>query len=150
MCLQQCGLIINPVYPHLGASPDGLVFDPQQSYPNGTLEIKCPASDSWKNQSPSECARDPNFFCRLDPATNAVTLKRDHPYYCQVQGQLAITGRQWCDFVVWTLKQPLSVEKIYYDHHFWGEMLSKLNKFYIQGVLPELFTTRVQRGISLY
>lgn len=55
VCVQQCGLIINPVYPHLGASPDGLVFDPQQSDPNGTLEIKCPASDSWKNQSPSEC-----------------------------------------------------------------------------------------------
>ena len=32
VCVKQCGLIINPVYPHLGASPDGLV-DPQISDP---------------------------------------------------------------------------------------------------------------------
>ena len=36
VCVQQCVLIINPVYPHLGASPDGLVFDPQQIDPNST------------------------------------------------------------------------------------------------------------------
>ena len=33
VCVQQCGLIINPVYLHLGASPDGLVFDPHRVTP---------------------------------------------------------------------------------------------------------------------
>ena len=26
-------------------------------------------------------------------------LKRHHSYYTQVQGQLAVTGLQWCDFL---------------------------------------------------
>lgn len=30
LCVQQCGLFVNPDYPHLGASPDGLVFDPKK------------------------------------------------------------------------------------------------------------------------
>ena len=147
-CVEQCGLIINPAYPHLGASPDGLVFDPRSTDPYGTLEIKCPAS--WRNLSPSECAKHSNFFCQIDQDTGAITLKHNHVYYCQVQGQLAITGRQWCDFVVWTLRQPFSVERIYFDPEFWSNMLKKLNKFYIHGVLPELFTLRVKRGIPLY
>lgn len=31
-------------------------------------------------------------------------LKRNYPYYYQVQGQLNITKRTWCYFVVWTPK----------------------------------------------
>jgi hypothetical protein len=38
-------------------------------------------------------------------------LKRTHAYYFQVQGQLLITGRQFCYFVIWTPK-GLILEKI--------------------------------------
>jgi len=31
-----------------------------------------------------------------------------------VQGQLALTGLEWCDFVIWTLGGIL-VERIYFD-----------------------------------
>ena len=31
-----------------------------------------------------------------------------------MQGQLALTGLEWCDFVIWTLG-GISVERIYFD-----------------------------------
>lgn len=37
-----CGLIIHPGAPHLGASPDGNVVDPNEDPPYGLVEVKCP------------------------------------------------------------------------------------------------------------
>ena len=145
----QCGLIINTSHPHLGASPDGMVFDPSEVNSDGLLEIKCPAGDAWRNSTPTDCAKDPKFFCKLNE-NGDITLKHSHPYYMQVQGQMAITGRTWCDFVVWTLKQPHSVERVYFDPELWKSMVTKLDKFYKKAMIPEMFTNRVKRGISLY
>ena len=39
---KETGLWINTNFPGLGASPDGLLFDPSQTPPFGVLEIKCP------------------------------------------------------------------------------------------------------------
>ena len=36
----DCGLVVNPSHPYLGASPDGRVFDPSSTSPFGILEIK--------------------------------------------------------------------------------------------------------------
>ena len=36
----DCGLVVNPSHPYLGASPDGIVFDPSSTSPFGILEIK--------------------------------------------------------------------------------------------------------------
>ena len=66
----------------MGASPDGLVTNPSERQPYGLVEIKCPA-----------CAEK---IPLLDQ------LKKGHNYYYQIQGQLQITCRQWCNFVVWT------------------------------------------------
>ena len=37
-----CGLVIHPEMPWLGASPDGLVYDPSATPPFGLVEIKFP------------------------------------------------------------------------------------------------------------
>ena len=51
---------------------------------------------------------------------------------------MAITGRKWCDFVIYTLKR-LSVERIYFNQAFWdGELLPKLTDFYENCVGPEI------------
>lgn len=69
-----------------GGSPDGLVGD------DGMIEIKCP----------------------FNPANHARSLitktyyNQDHDW--QVQGNLMITGRQWCDFVTFdprVVEEPL-------------------------------------------
>lgn len=40
--VQKPGIHIPCQYPWLGASPDGLVYDPSCGDPNGLLEVKCP------------------------------------------------------------------------------------------------------------
>jgi len=88
------------------------------------------------------------FYCCL--VEGKVTLKRNHAYFFQVQGQLAISGRKWCDFVVWTCK-GISVERIFADETFFQEcMLPNLRRFYVEAIVPELFSSRVKRGLPLF
>lgn len=98
--VKNCGLLVTPDYSHLGASPDGYVNCTHCEDHNGLIEIKCPSSSHWRTKTPEECAMDKKFFCCL--VNGKVRLKRNHSYFYQVQGQLAISGRKWCDFVVWT------------------------------------------------
>lgn len=68
-----------------GASPDGLVGD------HGLLEIKCPMAKTMV-----EYLRD-----GVLPSA----------YVPQVQGQLWITDREWCDFLAWhPAMKPLTVK----------------------------------------
>ena len=144
----ECGLLILENYPYIGASPDGLVRYTENGVEmKGTLEIKCPASEKWKFQTPEECARDSRFYCNI--VDGKCVLKRSHKYYIQIQGQLGISGREWCDFVLWTLN-GFSIERIYFDKELWEQCLDKLKTFYFQCFLPELFSTRVKRGLPLF
>jgi len=56
------------------------------------------------------------------------TLKKRHIYYDQVQGQMVLTGAQWCDFIVYTNK-GLSVERIKFIQHT-GKDSEKLCDYY--------------------
>ncbi|KAH6929478.1 hypothetical protein HPB50_000346 [Hyalomma asiaticum] len=40
----HCGLVVDPGCPWLGASPDRVVWDPEEQEPHGIVEIKCPYS----------------------------------------------------------------------------------------------------------
>lgn len=122
-------------HPFLGASPDANVYDPSQQQPFGVVEIKCPFS--CRNMTPIQACSG-NCFCTLDLNGERLLLKRSHNYYCQIQGKMAISGRSWCDFVVYTSK-GLSVECINFDSHFWeNELLPKLISFYDNCILPEI------------
>lgn len=152
LTVKQCGLIVDNKFPHLGASPDGLVYctcSECKPVGHGLLEIKCPASMQWRMSTPQECAKDSNFFCYLNDK-GQVKLKTNHNYYYQVQGQMAITGRKWCDFVVWTCSGTASIQRVWFDQELWVDMLSKLSTFYVDAFLPELFSGRVSRGLKLF
>ena len=41
-------------------------------------------------------------------------LKKQHSYYWQVQGQLLLTGMDWCDFVVFA-EEDMVIQRIYKD-----------------------------------
>lgn len=123
------GLHIHPDYPHLGASPDdGLVSC--SCCGEGVLEIKCPFSK--RNIDPSQI-RDCDFY--LKPTATGLKLSKTHNYYMQVQGQLAICKRKYCDFVCWT---PLGmhIERIESDPSCFQCMVPKLQQFFVQCVLP--------------
>ena len=113
------------------------MYDPSVPDPFGLAEIKCPFSVC--NLTPAEACSKPNFFCTLkvNGATHQLELKRNHPYYAQVQGQMGVTQRKWCDFIVYTEK-GLSIQRIYFDEVFWKDLLTKLKEFYDNCLAPEI------------
>ena len=58
-------------------------------------------------------------------------LKRDHAYYAQVQGQMGVTGAQWCDFIVYTSK-GMHVERIAFDPNYWRTLRNQLLQYYFE------------------
>lgn len=71
--VQQVGIIEHPKYNNITSSPDGFIGE------NGLLEIKCP-----KTSTQIQYVLDGVF---------------PSEYQAQVQGQLWICEREWCDFV---------------------------------------------------
>ena len=74
---------------YVGASPDGLIGD------DGLLEIKSPA------------------FNTMIKYLQARTLPIQYKW--QVQGQLLVTGRKWCDFMAYHPKLPVFITRVYPD-----------------------------------
>ena len=92
---KEAGFCINPSYPFIGASPDGWVEC--LCCGKGLVEIKCPLCLEGK-----KIENMGSNFCLGKNAGDVVsTLKRDHAYYYQVQVQMHVSGRRYCDFVVW-------------------------------------------------
>lgn len=107
LTVQDCGLFVSTKHCYLGASPDGLIGQ------NGIIEVKCPRSCSTK--TPRE-GIESNTIKFASIENGNFTLKRNHDYYYQVQGQLQITSRQYCYFILWTPLQ-LEYEKVRKSTH---------------------------------
>lgn len=89
-----CGFFIYRPKPFLGASPDGVIDDMH------IVEVKCPYLGRNVNIE-SKCLK---HFRYLEEINGVIQLKKSSNYYDQIQGQLLITGRQFCYFVVYTFK----------------------------------------------
>ena len=100
----------------MGASPDGAVYDPShKDAPFGFVEIKCPYS--VRDLTPIEASHTPGFCCVENNLGN-LELKEKHSYFVQVQGQMAIGERPWCDFVIYTQK-GINVQRISFNQDYW-------------------------------
>ena len=130
------GLVINPQYPHLGASPDGRISC--DCCGMGILEIKCPYK--YRECNPTDID-DSAFYLLRTP--DGLKLKPSHQYYYQVQMQLVICEVSYCDFVVWTLKGVVNI-RIKPDESFFKKINPKLGHFFQQCILPELLTQSLQ------
>jgi hypothetical protein len=97
-----------------------------------------------------EAARKKMICLEFAPDNDNLQLKRNHKYYYQVQGQLNISNRKSCYFVVYVEeKQNLFVEKINKDEHLWiNTMLPKLKEFYLENVLPEIIRRNIPKGLK--
>ena len=60
-------------------------------------------SYSLKDCTVEEPCKTTGFCCRIGD-NGKTTLKTEHKYYAQVQGQMALGERSWCDFVIYTMK----------------------------------------------
>ena len=139
LVVMASGFLVSQSHPFLSALPDGVVYNPStHQQPFGFLEVNC--LFSFCNMSATEACSDPRFFCSQEVKPDGswqFFLKRSHVYFAQVQGQMAIGKRPWCDFVVYTLK-GLSVSRITYDDEYWSDALSKLTFFNDNCVVPEI------------
>ena len=80
----ETGFHLHPTIPRFGASPDGLVGE------DGLCEIKVPNTETalkaWAGED-------------IDPR-----------YQYQMLTQMACTGRDWCDYVIYDQRLPLELE----------------------------------------
>ncbi|CAG9769732.1 unnamed protein product [Ceutorhynchus assimilis] len=131
----KCGLVVHPYAIHLGASPDGILYDcTSSSY--GVLEVKCPCST--KADSLEEHLKI-KTFCLQQDENNLLSLKVSHDYYFQIQGQMLLAGLRWAKFVVYMAKtQQIVVQTIPFDPIFCQNMYRILTQKY------EIFLANVE------
>lgn len=114
------GLILNDAGT-IGTSPDQLVGD------DGLLEIKCPSEHVHMA-----------YLLTTQGAANA--------YKCQVQGQLWITGRQFCDVLSYHPELPPALHRVERDEAFIGILAELVTQFSNQ--LEELHQSVIDRGYT--
>lgn len=141
--VRPCGLFVDEQYPFLGASPDGLVDDDK------IIEVKCTPSIGQKTLE--DAALDKKLqFCLELTETGQLKLKENHKYYWQIQGQLNITKKIECIFILFSMGNNLYVQNINRDEYLWtNKMLPKLINFYMDCMLPEIIDPRVPRGLRI-
>ena len=145
--VKKCGLWINQNYTHLGASPDGLVFN--DNVLDGIVEVKC--LKILKLQSVEELLQNPltaaiktQCFTLRD---SKLVLKRTHAYYYQIQLQLLITEAKYCDLVLFSAKGLPSIERITPDIKLQHRIVESTKRFWKKVLVPEYFIMRVPREL---
>ena len=118
--------------PYLDASPDALVSCNCCS--NGCLEIKFPFDSREKFAFEILDCVDK---CLEGDVKNGIKLKSTHMYYYQIQCQLNVTGRKYCDFYVWTEKD-YHFERVFPDTEFWIKNKNICESFFRLCLLPEV------------
>jgi len=105
--VDQLAFVDHPSIEWFGCSPDGLVSD------RGLVEIKCPNSTThWE------------YFKFNRPPQK---------YVIQMQAQMAVTGKDWCDFVSFDPRMPersqLLIVRVDRDDAFIAEMEEQIKQF---------------------
>jgi len=87
--VNQVGYILNSDFKYAGYSPDGLVGE------DGLIEVKCPGNSEFMRQ--------------------IITNEIPKQYFFQMQWGMFISGRKWCDYVVYNPdydKSPLYIDRV--------------------------------------
>ena len=83
----------------------------------GVLEIKCP-------------------FNRGSPLDASPWAAPPHYYVPQVQGLMAVTGREWCDLWCWTPGRGATAFRFERDRGYWAQAFEVLADFWWAHVVP--------------
>ena len=128
-----CGLVVNEKNCWLGSSPDGKVVCGDIF---GIAECKCPEqyklSDVFDVASSNESG---NFM--LFVKNNKLHLRESHPTYYQIQCQLALTGSNFCDLIVYTFRS-IAIIRVTFNAQFWTKIIDIIGPRFFQYILPKL------------
>ncbi len=104
--VKQVGFV--PYEDWAGVSPDGLIGE------RGLLEIKCP------------------YSMRHEPSPVPFKTIEEQPHYlAQIQFQLFVTGREWCDFFQWS-PNGTSKERVWLDPQWVRDNIPRLRQFHAE------------------
>ena len=128
LSVSPTGLWVNPQLSYIADSPDGLVSD------DGLLKIKSLKifHDNTIDQVVNDTDRvlvskdNLNRQC-FSIKDNKCNLKESHDCYYQIQCQLLVTERTFCDFVLYAKDGPISVQRIYRNHQLISDILLRLS-----------------------
>ena len=142
MKISDTGLVIYEELPYIAASPDLEVEC--KCCGAGLVEIKCPLI-----RGEILSADNLGYLQNLMTSDNKNTtvLKTNEPYYFQVQRQLGVTGRKYCDFFVYTTA-AFHLERIFFDKKLWQQMLTQFKWFWLNILCPELLQSLVKNKIE--
>lgn len=117
--VKQVGLAVSLRDPRLACSPDGLVGD------DGLVEFKYTKTLPPKGLSAA-------LMADMDPEWEVPHYKHIYPeYFCQIQQQLFVMGRQWCDFVVYChVTGEMLLERVPFRPKEWADIAAKLEHFW--------------------
>jgi len=124
----KCGLFVDETRPYLCASPDAVVSC--DCCGQGLLEVKCPLSSAGIHPS------DANLPY-LQHSDGKLVLKHSHKYYAQIQCQMAVRKRPWCDFFVYS-RHGYHLERIFFDASYWEERFNTIEAGFFDYVVPSL------------
>ncbi len=133
--VKEVGLVVNPKFPHLGASPDRIVHC--KCCPPATLEINCPLK--FANMSIPDAIKSKDFCLGKN-----VELKKDHANYAQVKRKKAVCELKTSYFVIWTT-QECHTQKVQFSEEHWAQIRPKLDLFYRQQILTEICTHKLKK-----
>ncbi|XP_063384478.1 uncharacterized protein LOC134670606 [Cydia fagiglandana] len=133
--VEKSGLHISEEFPFLAASPDGLLGD------ETVIEVKCPYAARYM---PITAVTVPY----LESIVGKLHLKRNHPYFYQIQGQLYCSKRKYCNLIIYTFKE-IQVIFLQRDDCFINEMVTKLVIFFENHLKPEIINKYYYRNYDL-
>ena len=128
--LHKCGFVISPDLSFMGATPDAKVCEAGVS---GILEVKCPYSMRDLTIQEALAKNAPDFCLQIN--NDMITLKEDHPYSYQVQGQLLITGAPFCYFMVYT-RVDCCILKVLPKKQIIKSLAERMINFYVDFAKP--------------
>lgn len=71
----------------------------------------------------------------LEVHDGELRLKRTHEHYYQVQGQLELANRSYCDYVVQSDNDFL-IDRIQRDRDCWARTFPLVRRMYMKAILP--------------
>ncbi|XP_026741056.1 uncharacterized protein LOC113503360 [Trichoplusia ni] len=116
--INKCGIILDPLHPIMGASPDGETAD-------YSIEIKCPSSEKSMNQYIGK--------------NNTIAVK----FMAQVQLQMHFSNKTKALFCVaqsdFEESKKVHIIEVHYDKEFCENLIEKCTLFWCKAIFPLLF-----------
>ena len=132
--VRKCGLVVPPLAPWLGFSPDGVVVGRDGVL--RLLEIKCPFL--CKDEGLETLVAEKKLPYLMREGEN-MCLKPRHSYFGQIQLMLELLDVDICDLCIYVRRDDRNVlVKVPRDRVFGSQLVARLTTVYFNHVLPFL------------